>query len=383
MSALSFAQIALAAFVASGCARDSTLAPGRGALNPLVRNWKIPMPGGMGFPIYTDLATTAARVVFVASNRSLVSVKRQDGELQWTAPGSFSSANNVLVSGDVVAVATDTVAAFDITSGVPRWRYWAGSSASNCTPSATATAMVVCTQDWKIVALDPESGTVKWIRELRDSLGGIPTVVGTTISGDTVYAAVKQRYSATNGFTVGLFFAISMTDGRLLRVFRDGNYTDFSGYVGTPTVVGPLLVIPHLLANKLTAINRFTGQVAWRVNGDEGWAGFEAVPTVVDGVLYAASADRRVYAVDAVSGAVRWKSDILEGSQNIAVACGSLVLTWSGVNLRILDRSNGKYLGWVLDEITDDTQRFSSNPAVDGSDLFVRSVREVRKYACP
>ena len=62
---------------------------------------------------------------------------------------------------------------------------------------------------------------------------------------------------------------------------------------------------------------------------------------MVNGVIYAASGDRRVYALDATAGLLRWKSPILEGSQVYAVACGPFVLTWSGVNVRVLDRATG------------------------------------------
>ena len=376
-------RLSLIILIAGACAKDVLLPPLRSVGTSLFREWKVAMPGGTGFEIYTDMATTSSLAVFVASNRTLAAVNRADGSVRWTAPGSYSTAKAVVISRDVATVAKDTVVAFDLETGMRRWTYWAGSPAWNCRPSSNATVVVVCTDDWRIIAIDQATGAVRWTRELRDSLGGIPTVVGTVISGDTVYAAVKQRFSPTNGFTVGLFFAIALSDGRLLREFRDGNYTDFTGYVGTPTVVGPLLIVPHLLSNKITAINRFTGQVAWRVFSDPGWEGFLRFPTVVDGVIYGASGDRRVYAIDAATGIVRWKSEILEGSQELAFACGSVVLTWTGLNLRALDRATGNFLGSVADELTDETQVFSSAPAVDGKDLFVRSVREVRKYSCP
>jgi outer membrane protein assembly factor BamB len=142
-------------------------------------------------------------------------------------------------------------------------------------------------------------------------------------------------------------------------------------------------VLPHLITNRLTGIDRFTGRVVWRLNGDPGWAGFVELPTVVDDIVYAASADRRVYAVHAQSGSVQWKSDGLEGSQLIAAACGSLVVTWTGVNVQLLSRSTGKYLGIIDDEIPDLSYGITSPPLTNGNELFVRSQKEYRKYICP
>ena len=367
----------------SACSRDSTQ-PEKPTGQPRVeRVWRAAMPSGADREITSDAASTSSTYLFVASNRGLTAVNRADGSVRWSVSGPFSSARNVLTSAGAGVVSTDaSVEAFDLESGRLRWSVPTASSTSNCVSSATSTLIVTCTSDWKIVAIDAVTGGVRWTRSLRDSLGGLPTIVGTVISGDTVYAAVKQVYSQTNGFTVGLFFALSLSDGGILRVIRDGNYTDFTGYVGLPAVIGADLVIPHLILNKLTAINRFSGQVSWRVDGDPGWIGFVRVPTVVDGVLYAASADRRVYAIDASSGVVRWKSDILNGSQVLAAACGSVVLTWTGATIRILDRANGGYLGVIDDEMPDGTFELTSPMLVEGNSLFVRSQREVRQYHC-
>jgi outer membrane protein assembly factor BamB len=107
-----------------------------------------------------------------------------------------------------------------------------------------------------------------------------------------------------------------------------------------------------------------------------------SIPTVVNGVLYAASADRRVYAVEAATGAIRWKSDILDGSQELAAACGNVVIAWSGLNVRVLDRATGHFLGIINDDMPDAAYGLTSPPLTDGTELFVRSQKEYRKYSC-
>jgi eukaryotic-like serine/threonine-protein kinase len=322
---------------------------------------------------------------FVASDGTLLGVSRLDGRQVWSAPGRRLSARNLSQSASAVAAGTGGVLhAVASSDGAAKWstdlRF---DGAENCVTAATQAVFVACTPDWNVVAIDASTGAVRWRVSLRDSLSGLPTLIGTAVSGDTVYAAVRQLYSTTVGFAQAILFALSLTDGHLLAVFREGDYTDFVGYVATPRVVGRMLIVPHLFTNRITGIDRFTGRVVWRVNGDPGWAGFVGIPTVVDGVFYAASADRRVYAVEAATGSIRWKSDILEGSQELAAACGSVVVTWTGVNVRVLDRATGKYLGAILDDIPPGLEyAITSPPFTDGNELFVRSQKEYRKYTC-
>jgi outer membrane protein assembly factor BamB len=367
----------------SACLRDSVAPSAAASETFVVRTWRTPMPLGDSREITSDAASTESTYVFVASNRGLAAVNRADGTIRWSVGGPFSSARNVRTSaGAAIVSADDSVVAFNLADGRQRWSVRTTASSANCASSSNDAIVVICTADWRVIAIDAATGAIRWSRALRDSLAGLPSVAGTVISGDTIYAAVKQVHSQANGFAIGLFFALSLEDGRILNVMRDGSYTDFSGYVGVPTVVGPQLVIPHLIENKLTAINRFTGRTSWRVVGDPGWVGFVSVPTVVDGVLYAASADRRVYAVDASSGAIKWKSDILNGSQDLAAACGSLVLTWTGLTVRVLDRETGRFRGVIDDDMPETTYAITAPMRVDGSRLFVRSQREVRQYTC-
>jgi outer membrane protein assembly factor BamB len=347
----------------------------------LVERWSTDMPGGMDRTVFVRPAVTESQLFFVASNGNVVSKDRVTGATRWVSGGKWRNSDNVLTSGDVVVVASDSVVAFDARTGAERWRFWSGYTSADCAASANATTVYVCSADWRVIALDATTGSVRWIRELRDSLGGLPTLVGTAISGDTVYAAIRQKYSEANGFTVGLIFAISATNGTLLTKLQDGNYTDFTGYISAPTIAGRLLIISHTLTNKLSAVDRFTGRKAWTVFGDPGWVGF-AYPAVVSGdTVVAASGDRRVYALEASTGRVLWKSAILDGSQTAAEVCGDFVLSWASIRTIVLDRRTGKQLS-VLDANLEPARSFTTPPFSSNNELFVMSQRDVRKYTC-
>jgi outer membrane protein assembly factor BamB len=365
----------------AACANDA-VAPTAVPLG-VTRVWRMPMPGVTTLMSFSRGTVTDSGFSFVTPDGVLLGVSRSDGTTRWTTRGPRSSPKALLFAGGAVIYPGVSVAAFNASDGSARWTLPVASEVSGCDAAATPTITIVCSPDWNVTAIDVATGAARWSVSLRDSLNGLPTLVGTTISGDTVYAAVKQLYSTTIGFAQALIFALSLNDGRLLSLTREGDYTDFTGYVGTPRVVGRTLIIPHLINNKLTGIDRFSGKVIWRITGDPGWAGFVSIPTVVDGVFYSASADRRVYAVEAATGAIRWKSEILEGSQELAAACGNVVVTWTGVNVRVLDRATGRYLGAIIDDIPPGLDyAITSPPLTEGNELFVRSQKEYRKYTC-
>lgn len=373
----------LVAFAAIACGRESfaPLPPSAPSLR-VSRVWRMTMPGVTDLNSYSRGVLTASDFHFVTPDGVLLAVSRTTGAVKWSTRGPRSSPKGLLATGGLIVYPGVSVAGFEPSDGSTRWTLPVASSVSNCDASSTSSTLVTCSPDWNVTAVDATSGAVRWSVSLRDSLNGLPTLVGTVISGDTVYAAVKQVYSTSVGFAQAMVFALSLHDGRVLSLVREGDYTDFTGYVGTPIVVGRILVIPHLINNKLTGIDRFTGRVAWRVIGDAGWIGFVSIPTVVNGVLYAASADRRVYAVEVATGAIIWKSEVLEGSQELAAACGNVVVTWTGLNIRVLDRATGRYLGIINDDMPDLPYNITSPPLTDGNELFVRSQKEYRKYIC-
>jgi outer membrane protein assembly factor BamB len=146
-----------------------------------------------------------------------------------------SSARSIGATSDLAIVPSDSsVSAIAIASGQLRWQTTVGVRVNNCVGSNTAVLVVACTPAWQVTALDAATGRIAWSVSLRDSLAGLPTLIATAISGDTVYAAVKQIYSTTVGFAQALIFALSLKDGSILSLMRVGDYTDFLGYVYTP-----------------------------------------------------------------------------------------------------------------------------------------------------
>jgi outer membrane protein assembly factor BamB len=262
------------------CTGD-TVAPRRTEAG-VARVWRMAMPGITTRESYSQAVATESDFSFVTPDGELLLVSRADGQIRWRTRGPRSSPKRLMYAGGAIIYPGVSVASFSASDGSARWSFPAPSDVSGCDGASNASTTVVCTPGWNVTALNVATGAPVWSVSLRDSLSGLPTLVGTTISGDTVYAAVRQLYSTTVGYAQAIIFAMSLHDGTLLSLIREGDYTDFTGYIGTPRVVGRILIVPHLITNKLTGVDRFSGKVVWRLNGDPGWAGFVSIPTAVD-----------------------------------------------------------------------------------------------------
>ncbi|MCU0634832.1 MAG: PQQ-binding-like beta-propeller repeat protein [Gemmatimonadaceae bacterium] len=251
-------------------------------------------------------------------------------------------------------------------------------SAGACHADADQRDIAVCSRDWDVTLLDPASGAIRWVVNLEPWVRGRPTLHSVVLAGDTVYASTLEEFGGTDFRRIGRVIALDRATGRFLWQFVDGDYTDFRGFNGRPTVAGRLLIYKDAPMDWLTAIDRFEPRVVWRMLPERGWAGSPHDVTVADGVAYVGAGDRHAYAVDVATGRVLWKSPYLQGSQSWAAPCGRFVFSWTGVTTRILDRASGAYLG----DLESATESFSDRPLVDGSDLFVGRAGEVRRYRC-
>jgi outer membrane protein assembly factor BamB len=342
--------------------------------------WRVNAVGSVGLSVGTRPAFSASSVAALAPSGLLVSLNRQNGSVIWTSTrrgGGRTQPSRLLMAQNRVLWPGDEINAFDATTGAIAWSYSAASSAAGCDPSVSRDLFIVCTDDWSVIALRATDGAALWTRQLRDSLGGLPRLVATAASGDTVYAVFEQIFSTTNGGAVVLVFGLDQRTGTVLFKLQEGDYTNFDGNTSTPTIVGDLLIIPHGLTNKLTAINRFTKQVVWRFRGEVGWTGFNGPLAVADGIVYASSGDRRVYAITVSNGALVWKSDILEGSQSFAGVCGPYVISATEENVRVLNRATGSYLGFL-----DPGSNRTAPPSIDGNEAFAQGIADFRLFSC-
>lgn len=182
-------------------------------------------------------------------------LRASNGAVRWRAKvGSVSSAPLVLGTTLYVGTADGALVALDAQTGAEKWRYQSRGPISE-TPAATSEMIVFSNEADQVVALDAITGTFRWQYKVE-------TPEEYTLRG---HAGVTS-------------------DGELL-------YTGFAN--GT-----------------LVALRRDTGSVAWstslKADADR-FMDVDATPLVLDGTLFVSSSSGGVYALDKLTGQVRWR----------------------------------------------------------------------------
>ncbi len=156
-----------------------------------------------------------------------------------------------------------------------------------------------------VVALNPTSGAIVW----EYGAEGTRFFAPPTLAEDVLYVG---DYS-------GRLHALR-TDGEPLWVYEPQRETLIGPLSLTPTdrVIGPATVGPQYVyvglgSRNLVAVDRQNGEEAWLFETDHGvWAAPLYVPAEAEtpATLYVASLDHHLYALDPLSGALRWKVDL-------------------------------------------------------------------------
>jgi outer membrane protein assembly factor BamB len=249
-----------------------------------VEQWRFTGARPMLGPFVTD-----GRVYVADGDGIIRALALNDGNPIWAADPLEGTSDITVVGGRLfVGTRTGDVVALDTSTGAEAWRTTVspGTQAVHA-PAATDAVVVAATDDNVLVALDPETGAIRWNAPTGDALTGTPVVAnGVAYIGSGGEAQRTQRLSA------------------------------------------------HDIV---------TGAVRWRANESLG------SPVVVESVGYSASPVGTVAAVDLATGAVRWRSSFEGNVRAPAVAGGIVYLTADGERRIVaLDRSTGSRL-WSFD----------------------------------
>jgi outer membrane protein assembly factor BamB len=140
-------------------------------------------------------------------------------------------------------------------------------------------------------------------------------------------------------------------------------FTTSAAVDGSPTVAGGIVYVGDDNGN-LYAIDADTGALRWKLP-----TGSSVVsrPAVVDGTVYVGSSNEDVYALNAATGAIRWKRDTGGAvDSGLAVTDGVVYVGNDNNEVFALDAATGA-VGWTRrtgDNVT-------TNPAVSGGTVYV------------
>lgn len=271
------------------------------------RAWSVPL----GFPVFASAAVDGD-AVYVASDAFLHRLDRADGREVWRYPLATEPAARVLphpgsahwdgqaprplVLGATLYIgsADGGLHAVDAESGRRLWRFVAPGRIRHGA-AADASHIYAVSEPGSVHALDPRTGEERWRHPLSGQPGAAPVV-----HEGRVYASDR---------------------GALLHALDAGD-----------------------------------GHRLWLLPFWTSWV--ESAPVIVDGTLYIGSSDlKRISAIDAGSGKVRWRSEVAGWSWGtplpagrhlfVATAAGAPYFQPLQAELAMLDRADGRVVARI------------------------------------
>lgn len=132
---------------------------------------------------------------------------------------------------------------------------------------------------------------------------------------------------------------------------------------GGPAVSGDSVFLPTGGGKRLYALDADSGATQWTLETD---AKLRCTPTVVDDTVYAAASQETLYAVDADSGAITWTYDDVNLVDNSVAATDQLVVHSDGQQTVALDSGSGDVI-WRNDQISGG----EASPVIAGETVYV------------
>jgi outer membrane protein assembly factor BamB len=333
--------------------------------------------------------------------------------LQWRVPTDGDVIATPAVANGVVYVGSGSgvMYALDERTGDARWTVNLGSPISSSASVANA-LVYVGTRDGRLHALDAATGRQKWWvptgatipfpwgHESGDMWTSSPTVANGLVlfgGGDGLLYGVSARagsvlWRAHTGGRIrtapavvdkrayigsfdGCVYAFDMATGKQIWRYdtegaklKSGDYGfDRRSIQSSPSVSGGVVYV-GARDGFLYAIDAMTGTLRWRVDHHISW--INSSPAVDEGVVFAGSSDAHfLQAVDATSGKELWKAQSEGIVWSSPAVAGRFVYWGDGPGrVHVTDRATGA----EVSNFRTGSQIFSS-PVIDGDLLFVGS----------
>jgi outer membrane protein assembly factor BamB len=230
-------------------------------------------------------AVTGWRSVGNDPGNAGVAVTGPDGQPDWQWRTSTTGFTAPLVAGDTVVAATEdgTVYAFAATNGRRKWSTSLDGQLAD-TPAIGDDTVYVADRDGGVYALALADGSRRW----RNSYDGVPAIY----SSPTVYG--NLCYVTGSG-------TLLVIDADGTEVARATSETG-QDFQSAPAVTEDAVYVGGF--DGVYAWNRGTGTRRWRFSPNDARI-FDRVAVAGD-TVYATNENGALYAIDAVSGSVRW-----------------------------------------------------------------------------
>ena len=264
--------------------------------------WKYSLPGlGMlSSPSVVD------GVVYIGSDYGLFALNAYTGEKIWQAADSVLINSSPAVSGGLVftgsfvaqGIEEHGAYAFRASDGQLVWKFTTSDYVDSSPVVVDSTVFVGC-DDGYLYALNAVNGEIVWKFNTTgthpyDSLSASPAVADGVVYTSTYHGNV---------------FAVDIVSGS--KIWNHTIGTLGGGFV-SPIISNGVLYIAA--KDSIYALNAANGDEMWRCEVTSA-----ATPAIVGGVVYASSADGRIWAIDALTGA-KTLHYVTEGGIRVQVA---------------------------------------------------------------
>ena len=345
------------------------------------RLWFTPYSGQNGWP---GLPAVDSGAVVVGVIGGMAAFDVRTGVPRWRAQvwsgGQMSFAGNISARDGLACIADYFgVGCVEIATGHVRWSAAADQATQDGESAMDGTALYYGTANHTVVARALTNGEVLWATDVDPGNTFGSRVFGVTLRGDTVFAATVRWLTFTGGTLVGDLIVLDRATGHELWRYTAPSR---SGFQGAPVLAGNLAIVNDVESHGLVAIDLTTRQVSWRTDvHEDGYITAERPPVLIGDTLFVGSTDTQVYALNVHTGAYRWRVGTRAGSIGSTAVCGRLVLVvpFSGGPLSAVDRAR------LLSDRPSVLQgdELTGRIAVSGTTAFATGTRGVYALECP
>jgi len=258
--------------------------------------------GADGRYMLLNPAVFGERLYATDSEGQVTAYNRQDGDDLWETELDLPVSGGVGASAEQVLVGTYTgkVVALATADGSELWRAQLSSEVLSA-PQTNGQVVVVQANDGNLFGLNATDGKQLWLYD-----NAIPAL---TLRGTAQPLLVDSVVYA--GFASGKILALNAADGTLMWEQRVGVAKGRSELERVVDVDGAPILVDDILYSasyqgRLVAVNRSTGRGIWSID--------ESTHTDLaagNGHIYLVNADGFIRAYDAISGELVWENDQL------------------------------------------------------------------------
>ena len=324
-------------FVASDSRPANTEDPAKEAGTPVQVHWRMPY-GNADSSSLTTPVVGDGRLFTEPAGLQVYFVSH--GKLLWQGFSPRYSARSLVFGNNTVFVAEEKVTALNGNTGRKLWEFKPDANTSLGRATFAGDALYFGTSSHRLYALQAVDGRPLWNVDLGPDWKYPAVVRGVTENEGRVYAAVEQWRTENGKLASGWLIALEAKTGKVLWRFSTGEDDQRRGLSSAPVVTSRLVLVCDYLSNAIVAVDRTTGAPVWRHEGERGFAGFPEAPIVHQDIVYAASGDTYVYALDLATGRTVCAPKHLLPTNRMR--CAETAFWWPKKNLLVLDRQTGR-----------------------------------------